>query len=103
MERIYIEVILEEGRYTVWSSSRGRLDVTGSNWKEAFESGISTAGRPGARVMIQLVGDSSKIADKERMQIMDSAKRAGFGVVRIEEGEPMEPETAFELMALPFT
>lgn len=103
MELVFAEIALAEGRARVWSSSRGELETNASSWKDLFSSEVNSAGDPSARVMILLVGQADLVSDYDRERLIDSARSAGFGVVRIETGEPMEPEIAFELLALPFT
>ena len=56
MELVFAEVILAEGRVRAWSALRGELEVHASSWKDLFISGVNSAGEPGARVMILLVG-----------------------------------------------
>ena len=103
MELVYVEVILAEGKTSAWSSSRGSLETGDRPWEEVFEAAAMRAVEPQARAMILLAGDDESVGDGARGRLMDSARRAGYGMVRIETGAPMNPEEAFELLLLPFT
>lgn len=103
MELLYVVVKLADGKASVWSSSRGRIDAGDAGWRDVFTKGALAAGEPQAKAMIHLVGDDSAVSDEERSRMAESAKKAGYGTVRFETGAPMDPEEAFELMLLPFT
>jgi len=103
MELLYVQVFLSDGAVSVWSSLRGRLDIGGAAWRDVFKSTAVWAQEPQSRAMIHLVGDDEAVSDDERAALMESARRAGYGAVRIETGEPLDPEEAFQLLALPFT
>ncbi len=103
MELVYIEILLGDGRVSAWSSFRGKLACGDRHWRDVFDSVKPSGGSDPARVMIHFLGDDISVSDDERMRLMEMARGAGFGVVRVETGDRMEPEEAFELMTLPFT
>ncbi|MBI5814262.1 MAG: hypothetical protein HZB29_01475 [Nitrospinae bacterium] len=104
MELVYIQVFLEENRVLAWSSHRGPLNTGGAPWRHIFKApGIRPVEQP-ARVMIHLAGDFESVTSDERMMLLDTAQSAGYGVARIETGEPLlEPEEAYGLLLVPFT
>ncbi|MGK7346075.1 MAG: hypothetical protein ACNS63_09735 [Candidatus Nitrospinota bacterium M3_3B_026] len=103
MELLYVLVHLADGAAEAWSSSRGRIDTRGRPWRDVFDLEPLAAREPQARAMIHLAGDSSAVGDEEREALMTAAREAGYGSVRIETGEPLSPEEAFQIMPLPFT
>ncbi len=100
-ELVYVQVFLADGKVSAWSSSRGRLERINGPISDLFQS-LRPADLS-AKVMIHFIGDDNLVTDDERETLMEASRRAGFTVTRIEIGEPMDPEEAFQLMLMPFT
>jgi hypothetical protein len=104
MELVYVQIFLNEGGARAWSSLRGELDVFEAGWDKLF---ASTAIRPverQAKVMIHLLGNFTLMGETERQLLLGYAAKAGYGVARIIEDDPLlEPEEAFGLLLAPFT
>ena len=88
-EMVYAQVFLADGKVNAWSSSRGRIENVTGPLGRLF--GSLRPMEPSARVMIHLIGDDELVSDDERMELMEASRQAGFTVVRIERGAPMEP------------
>lgn len=104
MELVYVQLFLDEGGARVWSSLRGELDASGMGWKTLFHAPAVKPVESQARVMIHLLGDFTRMNENERQILLSYAARAGYGVARIIEDDPLlEPEEAFGLLLAPFT
>jgi hypothetical protein len=104
MELVYVQIFLNEGGARAWSSLRGELDASGMGWQTLFHAPAVKPVERQARVMIHLLGDLGVIDERERPLLLSYAARAGYGVARIIEDEPLlEPEEAFGLLLAPFT
>lgn len=104
MEMLYVQIFLNEGGARAWSSLRGELDVSGFGWQTVFSApGVQPVERE-AKVMIHLLGDYDLFDEEKRGLLLHFASRAGYGVARIIENDPLlEPEEAFALLLSPFT
>jgi hypothetical protein len=98
---VYVQVLLGDGKVNAWSSGRGRLEPRTGLWTEMFR--WIRAREPEAKVMVHFIGDDASVDDGIRMTLLDKARDSGFSVVRFENGEPLDPEEAFQLMLIPFT
>jgi hypothetical protein len=105
MELVYVQIFLNEGGARAWSSLRGELDVFGKGWDTVFTSSADI--RPverEAKVMIHLLGNFELMVEMERQLLLGHAAKAGYGVARIIEDDPLlEPEEAYGLLLAPFT
>lgn len=76
----------------------------GKGWDTLFTSAAIRPVERQARVMIHLLGNFALMGETERQLIMGHAAKAGYGVARIIEDDPLlEPEEAFGLLLAPFT
>lgn len=104
MELVYIQIFLDEGGARAWSSLRGELDVFGIGRDALFSSASVKPVERQAKVMIHLLGNTALLGEAERLLLLDHAAKAGYGVTRIIEDDPLlEPEEAFGLLLAPFT
>ncbi len=103
MELVYAKIFVGERRVAVWSSSRGEIFYCTGGISELTKSGI-TANDPSARLMAHILDGDAAISDGALEPLMEWGRRAGFGIVRIERGDPeLSPEEAFNYMLVPFT
>ena len=104
MELVYVQIFLDEGGGRAWSSLRGELDVSGFGWQTVFSAPNIQPVEREAKVMIHLLGEYGMLNEEERSLLLHFAGRAGYGVARIIEDDPLlEPEEAFGLLLAPFT
>jgi hypothetical protein len=104
MELVYVQLFLDEGGARAWSSLRGELDVFGLGANAVFTSPSIKPVERQARMMIHLLGDFESMTETERQVLLGYAAKAGYGVARIIEDDPLlEPEEAFGLLLAPFT
>ncbi|MBI4666730.1 MAG: hypothetical protein HY751_10020 [Nitrospinae bacterium] len=104
MELVYVQCSLDDGSVGAWSSTRGILNTEEVHWRAVFMVPDLAPVEAQARALIHFLGDVEAVPQDERLWILDSAKRAGYGIARIEDGEPaLDPEEAFALLLLPFT
>lgn len=104
MEMLYVQIFLNDGGARAWSSLRGELDVSGYGWETVFSAPSVQPVERVAKAMIHLLGDFNALDEEKRSLILHFASRAGYGVARIIEDEPLlEPEEAFALLLVPFT
>ena len=104
MELVYVQLFMDEGGARVWSSLRGELDVSGFGWQTVFSAPSVQPVEREAKAMIHLMGDYGMLDEEKRSLLLHFAARAGYGVARIIEDDPLlEPEEAFGLLLAPFT
>jgi len=103
MELVYAKIFVGERKISVWSSSRGEIFYGSGGLVELIESGIG-AKTSSARLMVHLLDGDGAISDDALNPLMEWGRKAGFGVVRVERGEPvLSPDEAFQYMLVPFT